>query len=125
MRKFLSPSCSPTSARYILMVSRRSNSTRALAHKTKATQQWLCVNGPDLISSQEWPLSSTDNPLDFGVWGMLGAVVSTKPRHKINLLKRKLVKAWNRIDIKNVRAAIDSWRRRLSLIVKQKGGRFA
>ncbi|CAF4629382.1 unnamed protein product, partial [Didymodactylos carnosus] len=51
-------------------------------------------------------------------------VVNAKPHRSIESLKRKLIQEWNRLDMDLVRAAIDSWRRRLALVVKHKGGRF-
>ncbi|CAF1332226.1 unnamed protein product, partial [Didymodactylos carnosus] len=64
------------------------------------------------------------NPLDFCIWGTLESVVNAKPHRSIESLKRKLIQEWDRLDMDSVRAAIDSWRRRLALVVKHKGGRF-
>jgi len=35
-----------------------------------------------------------------------------------------LVREWDRLPMDTVRAAIDSWHKRLALVVKHKGGRF-
>jgi transposase len=97
----------------------------APAHKAKTTQAWLNGNCPSFISSQEWPPSSPDsNSLDFCIWGMLEAVVNAHPHRSIEGLKRKLIAEWDRLSMKQVRAAIDCWLTRLALVVKQKGGRF-
>ena len=97
----------------------------APAHKAKSTQQWLTENCPDFISSKEWPPSSPDlNPLDFSIWGTLEAIVNAKQHRSLDSLKRTLVQQWNRLSMDTVRAAIDSWRRRLSSVVKHNGGRF-
>ncbi|CAF1246117.1 unnamed protein product [Didymodactylos carnosus] len=97
----------------------------APALKPKTTKAWLRLNCPDFISSEEWPPSSPDlNPLDFCIWSTLESVVNAKPHRSIESLKRKLIQEWNRLDMDLVRAAIDSWRRRLALVVKYKGGRF-
>ncbi|CAF3422602.1 unnamed protein product [Rotaria socialis] len=97
----------------------------APAHKAKSTQQWLVNNCPNSISSEEWPASSPNlNPLDYSIWGTLEAIVNAKPHHSLESLKRILVREWNRLPVDLVRAAIDTWRRRLALVVKRKGGRF-
>jgi hypothetical protein len=97
----------------------------APAHKAKTTQQWLTKNCPDFISFKEWPPSSPDlNPLDFSIWGILETIVNAKQHRSLESLKRMLVREWNRLPMDTVRAAIDSWRRRLALVVKHKGGRF-
>ena len=97
----------------------------APAHKAKTTQQWLTTNCPDFISFKEWPPSSPDlNPLDFSIWGILETIVNAKQHRSLESLKRMLVREWNRLPMDTVRAAIDSWRRRLALVVKHKGGRF-
>ncbi len=97
----------------------------APAHKAKSTQQWLAENCPDFISSKEWPPSSSDlNPLDFSIWGTLEAIVNAKQHRSLESLERTLVREWNRLPMETVRAAISSWRKRLTLVVKHKGGRF-
>ncbi|CAF3513559.1 unnamed protein product [Rotaria socialis] len=97
----------------------------APAHKTKSTQQWLVENCPDFISSKEWPPSSPDlNPLDFSIRGTLEAIVNAKPHRSLESLKRMLIREWNRLQMDIVRAAIDTWRRRLALVVKHKERRF-
>lgn len=97
----------------------------APAHKAKVVQAWLRSNCPDFISTEDWPASSPDlNPLDYCIWGTLEAKVNTTPHRSIESLKRKLIKEWANLPMDLVRASIDCWRRRLSLTVKQKGGRF-
>jgi hypothetical protein len=97
----------------------------APAHQAKTTQAWLVENFPDFITSAEWPPSSPDlNPLDFCIWGTLEEVVNKSPHRSIESLKKKLIREWDRLSMKTVRASIDSWRSRLSMVVKRKGGRF-
>ena len=75
----------------------------APAHKAKITQQWCRSQLSDFIASSEWLPSSPDlNPLDYSIWGILEA----------------------RVSLENIRAAIDSWPKRLRAAVKQGGGRF-
>ncbi|KAI6659697.1 hypothetical protein LOD99_14622 [Oopsacas minuta] len=42
----------------------------ALSHKAKMTSEWLKLNVPEFISTEEWPTSSPDlNPMDFCIYG--------------------------------------------------------
>lgn len=97
----------------------------APAHTANVVQEWCRSNLTDFIDKQEWPASSPDlNPLDYFVWGSLEAKVNEKPHRSIDSLKRKLMKEWDELSMNSVRAAIDCWRRRLSLVVKHRGNRF-
>lgn len=97
----------------------------APAHMAKVTQQWLDLHFPGFIATAEWPPSSPDcNPLDYFVWGYLEEKVNSKIHRSIESLERCLEREWKKMDIDLVRAAIDSWRRRLALVVKHKGDRF-
>jgi inhibitor of nuclear factor kappa-B kinase subunit alpha len=97
----------------------------APAHKAKTTQDWCRANLTDFIPESLWPPSSPDlNPLDYSIWGILEARVNAKQHTSIESLKRTLIREWDRLPMKNVRAAIDSWPQRLRAVVKKKGGRF-
>lgn len=97
----------------------------APAHTANVVQDWCRSNLADFIDKQEWPASSPDlNPLDYFVWGTLEAKVNEKPHRSLDALKRKLLKEWDDLSMDSVRAAIDCWRRRLALVVKNRGERF-
>lgn len=97
----------------------------APAHKAKVVQEWLRCNCPDFIDIEQWPASSPDlNPLDYFVWGTLEAKVNATYHRSIDSLKKKLIEEWHKLPMKQIRAAIDCWRRRLERVVEHSGGRF-
>lgn len=97
----------------------------APAHASKSTQAWCLENLPNFITSQEWPPSSPDlNPLDFCIWGTLEPRVNAKQHRSLESMKRALVREWDKLSMKTVRAAIDKWETRLNAIVQKDGGRF-
>ena len=57
----------------------------APSHKVRETQRFLQEKVPRFISSQQWPPFSTDlNPIDFSIWSILEAKVSTKKYQTVN-----------------------------------------
>ena len=97
----------------------------APAHRAKLTQNFCKVNLPGFISSQERPPYSPDlNPLDYAIWGILEARACGKCHKSVESLKRDLVKAWNQIDEKTVRASIDQFPQRLRACINANGGYF-
>jgi transposase len=97
----------------------------APAHSARTTQAWLTTNCPSFISKDDWPPSSPDlNPLDYSIWGVLEAKVNAYPHRSIESLKNKLIKEWKALSMDVVRAAIDTWRKRLTLCKDASGGRF-
>lgn len=97
----------------------------APSHKAKRTQAWCEENLPDFIPALEWPSASPDlNPLDFFVWGyMLSKLGSTKGL-KLEEFKQRLIKIWDEMDQNMVRAACNSFFKRLRATVKGKGERI-
>lgn len=100
----------------------------APAHRANTTQQWCRRNLADFIDRDSWPPSSPDlNPLDFFAWGYMESKLNDLKITKIiNLtaFKKKIVKIWNEIPMDMVRAACDSFPKRLRLVIKEKGNRI-
>lgn len=95
----------------------------APAHKARATQDFLRTRIPRLISSQEWPPYSPDlNPMDFSIWAILEAKVSSKRHQSVDCLKASLRKEWAAIPQRVLRAACGAFITRLDGIIKAKGG---
>lgn len=95
----------------------------APSHKARVNQEWLKNNVPRFISSQQWmPYSPDANPMDFSIWGILQAKVATKKYESVDMLKKAIVREWNRIPQAHVRAACNSFVKRLGAIIKCKGG---
>lgn len=95
----------------------------APSHRATGTQNWLKANVPVLIDRDMWPSSSPDlNPLDFCIWGVLQAKACAKKHTSVEALKTTLTREWNRLNDDVIRAACASFRKRLKLVVKAKGG---
>jgi inhibitor of nuclear factor kappa-B kinase subunit alpha len=97
----------------------------APAHSAKVTQLWCSTNLPDFIATSDWPASSPDlNPLDYFVWSKLQQMVCCKNYASITALKAALQRGWANLPQEEVCAAIQSWKKRLRLCVKNRGGHF-
>lgn len=100
----------------------------APSHKANTTQQWCRRNLPDFIDRDSWPPSSPDlNPLDYFAWGYMESKLNDLKITKvttINAFKKKIVKIWNEIPMEMVRAACESFLKRLRLVIREKGNRI-
>lgn len=97
----------------------------APSHRSKTTQKWLQANCPKLIKQEDWPPSSPDlNPLDYCIWGILESKVNAKQHRSLDTLKASIRSEWDKLPLKVIRAAIGQWRKRLSLVIDNDGGRF-
>jgi inhibitor of nuclear factor kappa-B kinase subunit alpha len=97
----------------------------APAHRAKTTQDWCRANFPDFINAQEWPPYSPDlNPLDYSIWGILGANACATAHTSTESLKRSLLRAWDKIDVNVLRAAVDQFPQRLNACIRANGGYF-
>lgn len=95
----------------------------APSHKACATQDFLRARVPRLISTAEWPPYSPDlNPMDFSIWGILEAMVSTKKYQSVDCLKASLLREWEAIPQKTLRAACGAFITRLDAVIRAKGG---
>lgn len=95
----------------------------APAHTSNVVQDWCETNLTDFLKKDEWPPSSPDlNPLDFFVWSYM---LSRINEHKITSLiqfKKIILRVWDQMPMDSVRAACESFQKRLKLIKKVKGG---
>lgn len=95
----------------------------APSHKARATQEYLRTRVPRLISCKEWPPYSPDlNPLDFSIWAILEAKVSSKKYLSVDCLKASLQREWAAIPQKALRAACGAFMTRLNEVIRAKGG---
>lgn len=95
----------------------------APAHKAKATQNWLVANIPKFISTLEWPPYSPDiNPMDFSIWSILENKVCSTRQPTLESLKRHLQREWEQIPQETLRAACINFQKRLSLLIRERGG---
>ncbi|EYC41234.1 hypothetical protein Y032_0576g216 [Ancylostoma ceylanicum] len=97
----------------------------APCHTALSTQSWLRNNVPDFISPTQWPAGSPDlNPMDFSIWSILESEACSTPAPSGEVLKARLRKAWLKIPQNTLRAACQCFKRRLSLVIKARGGHF-
>ncbi|KIH63514.1 hypothetical protein ANCDUO_06185 [Ancylostoma duodenale] len=94
----------------------------APCHTALSTQRWLRNNVPDFISPTQWLASSPDlNPMDFSIWSILESEACSTPAPSNEARFRK---AWHKIPQNTLRAACQDFKRRLSLVIKARGGHF-
>lgn len=97
----------------------------APAHKAKRTQDWCKANFPNFISSNEWPPYSPDlNPMDYSVWSILESRACAKRHKSLKSLKSALLREWDRLKPKDLRAIVENFPKRLKLCVEAEGGHF-
>ena len=97
----------------------------ARSHTAKDTmaflrsQHYLEVLEPDM-----WPPNSPDlNPVDFCIWGVLGANVYRGRRiTDLDQLKDAICEEWEKFPQETIDNAIDSYRQRLRQVVAENGG---
>lgn len=95
----------------------------APSHKARKVQAFLQNHVPGFISSQQWPPYSPDlNPMDFSIWSILEAKVSSKKHESLGALKASLQREWNRIPQAHIRAACDAFIGRINDVIRAKGG---
>lgn len=94
----------------------------APSHKARLTQQFLHDHVPQFISSQQWPPYSPDlNPMDFSIWSILEAKVSTKKYQSVETLKSALRREWSRIPQDHIRAACNAFIKRIDAVIRARG----
>ena len=85
-------------------------------NKSNVTRQWCNENLPGFIRHHGRPSSSPDlNPIDYFVWGYLQDTINFTMCQNLEELKHRLVIAWDNLDLEKVRAAINSWIKRLGV----------
>ncbi|KIH53327.1 hypothetical protein ANCDUO_16547 [Ancylostoma duodenale] len=94
-----------------------------LLHKFKKVQRWFCGNLPDFIDANKWPANSPDlNVLEYSAWTTLGEEACAKRNGSVDALKSSLKKVWKEFPQKTLRAAVESYPKRLKAVIRTKGG---
>ena len=97
----------------------------ALAHRARATVEYLRHATPEFISRDLWPPNSTDlNQSDYKIWGCVQERVYQKPIRDVDQLKQRLVEVWSDVQQTVVDATIGEWRKILMACVRTKGHHF-
>ena len=95
----------------------------APSHTAKICQDWCEENLADFLRKDEWPPSSPDlNPMDFFAWGYITAKLNDYKIRNLGQLRKTLQKIWEEMPMNHVRAACNSFEKRLGLVKKGKGG---
>lgn len=95
----------------------------APAHRSRQTVAFLNANVPEFIEPANWPPNSPDlNPVDYSVWGALQQLVYRQRIRDMNHLKAELVRCWEQINQDLIDRAIDQWLKRISMVIRCKGG---
>ena len=62
------------------------------------------------------------NSLNFNIWSILEAEACAKAHDTVEGLKVSLKKAWAKISQEKLRVSVESFRGKLEIVVKAKGG---
>ena len=96
-----------------------------LAHRARATVEYLRQTTPEFISPDLWARNSSDlNPVDYKIWGCVQERVHQRPIRDVDQLKQRLVEVWSDVQQTVVDAAIGEWRKRLRACVRAKRHHF-
>ena len=60
--------------------------------------------------------------MDYSVWSILEADACGSSQASVDALKRSLEKAWLKIPLETLSNAANSFRKRLELVIKARGG---
>lgn len=95
----------------------------APSHTANAVQAWCQANLTDFLPKHEWPPSSPDlNVLDYFVWSYMLSKLNNYKIINLDHFKKVIEHIWDEMPMEMVRAACDSFEKRLRLIKKVKGG---
>lgn len=97
----------------------------APSHGSKIVQTWLNANLPNFIRKEDWPATSPDlNVMDYFVWSYMEQNLGNVAGLHLDGFKQRLIKIWNEIPQEHIRAACESFPKRLRSCIVQKGERF-
>lgn len=95
----------------------------APSHTANAVQAWCKANLTDFLPKTEWPPSSPDlNVLDYFVWSYMLSKLNNYKVANLSHFKKVIMQIWDDMPMDAVRAACDSFEKRLKLVKKVKGG---
>ncbi|KIH65571.1 hypothetical protein ANCDUO_04105 [Ancylostoma duodenale] len=76
---------------------------------------------PDFIDANEWPANSPDlNLIEYFVWAILKERAGAKRHGSVDALKSSLKKVLEDIPQETLRAAVESYPKRLKAVIKAK-----
>ncbi|GAV06399.1 hypothetical protein RvY_16403 [Ramazzottius varieornatus] len=94
----------------------------APAHQARKTQEYLRQSEVKFIPREHWIGNSPDlAPMDFAVSGIfMGLLFNKKPRDDTGLV-RAIKTAWVKLPMEKIERALQSWKRRVELMIERKG----
>ena len=94
----------------------------ATPHTHNLSQKRCTDNLPNLIPAERWPPNSPDlNPLDYRIWNELQQEIRWQNMDTKTALIKELKRAVKRIKKEKIVNSINDFRRRLRLILQNKG----
>lgn len=97
----------------------------APAHGAKSTIQLCKTFFPDFLDKDTWPSNSPDlNAMDYSVWSILEEMIPASRRKTVEMLKRSLLEAWDKISVDTLAAIVANFKTRVAACVKARGGHF-
>ena len=99
----------------------------ARPHTARASIEWLRENTPEFITPDEWPAKSPDlNVMDYSIWSIILSHLQSQRSEidTVEILKEKLIVAWNSVSLDVIRNCTASWMGRLEKCVRADGKHF-
>ena len=91
-------------------------------HRAIRCQEYLQSHVPDYIVSGDWlPKSPDVAVLDYGVFPFLKQLVYRERFSTLPEMKAVITRAWDRFPQISIKHAIDAWKRRMMLVVREHG----
>ena len=88
-------------------------------HVANKTYEWLNWRRIKFIPKEDWPSNSSDlSPMDYGIFKNL---VWKWKATDLTTLKRAMTRVWNQLDIGIIRKTLDSWLKRVDLMISKNG----
>ena len=95
----------------------------ARSHTSKYSLEFLHKNTPELLEPDMWPPNSPDlNPLDYGMWGVMEAMIDFNQINNLIEIREAITEARNKISQETIDKIIGSFRKRLRKVIAAKGG---
>ena len=95
----------------------------ALPHTARQTQAWLTETGWDFWPKSAWPVHSPHvNPVDYSIWDAIAKVAQKERAPNKEVLRQRIMAAWDELDPAYIRKTCRSFRSRLQKVVDKEGG---
>jgi hypothetical protein len=94
----------------------------APSHVSNLTLNFLRSTPIHFIPPEDWPPNSPDiAPMDYSIWGFMKHKLQKKKVTTLIGLKKAIIDIWNNIPERLVKNTLKSWKKRVTLLIKNKG----